>query len=138
MNEDKQLIDSNVLVYAYDSSSGKHANAVRILEDRLLNGTGVVSIQNLVEFCRIVTEKLPRKLTFEQARSIILDLSESLDVVYYDNHAVANALSLCQIYGTHFFDALLIATLEKENITTIITENEKDFKKVSWLNVIKF
>jgi predicted nucleic acid-binding protein len=36
----------------------------------------------------------------------------------------------------NFWDALIVATMEENSIDTIITENEKDFKKVKWIKTI--
>jgi predicted nucleic acid-binding protein len=40
------------------------------------------------------------------------------------------------IYKIPFWDALIVATMEENSIDTIITENEKDFKKVKWIKTI--
>jgi len=133
---ERLLIDSNVLVYAYDKTSEKHETALKILERVMADESGVLSIQNLVEFARLVTEKLPKKISFEQARSIVLGLADSFEVVYYDPHAIARALAMCGSEKIHFFDALISATMEKEKIRIIITENEKDFKKIPWIEVV--
>ena len=136
MIKEKVLVDSNILVYAYDKYSEKHAKASQFTEDNLLEGSLVLSIQNLAEFARIITEKLQNKASVEEARSIILRLSSSVEVIYYDEHVIAEALSISSANEIHFFDALLAATMEKEGITAIATENEKDFRKISWLKVI--
>ena len=134
--EEKLLLDSNTLVYAYDKTSTKHNIAVETIENAILSGMAVVSVQNLAEFSRVVTEKLPQKLGYEQTRNIALELAEAFDVIYYDEHIIADALNLCEMHKLHFFDSLLVATMEKEKIKTIVTDNEKDFKKIEWLNVV--
>lgn len=136
MTDEKALIDSNILVYAYDSSSTRHAVAEKVVEKYLLDGNGVVSCQNLAEFSRVMSEKIPNKLSFEQIRNITLELSESFEVITYDGHVVADALSVCAVHSIHFFDALLAATMEKFNIKSIVTENDADFKKIKWLKTI--
>ena len=49
------LVDTNVLVYAFDESDAKHAIAETILKDLVNSGRGVVSVQNLTEFSRVMT-----------------------------------------------------------------------------------
>lgn len=136
MIEEKALVDSNILVYAYDNTSDKHEKAVETIEKYMLEEKIVLSIQNIVEFTRVVTEKIPKAIPKEQARNIILELSELSEIISYDSHVVADALLICKASRLHFFDALLSATMEKEGIKTIITENEKDFKKIAWINAI--
>ncbi len=50
MNDELALIDSNVLIYAYDVVSEKHAAAKAVLDRAFSGGTGAVSVQNLAEF----------------------------------------------------------------------------------------
>ncbi len=133
---DKILIDSNILIYAYNRTSALHSESEKIVQNALLNGNGTVSSQNLAEFSRVVTEKIPNRFSFEEARNIVLELSQGLEVITYDEQTVADALSICSLYGLHFFDALLAATMEKHNIRLIITENDRDFRKVKWIDVI--
>lgn len=136
MINEKTLIDTNLLVYAYDKTSDKHQEAVRTLKDVMINETCAVSIQNLAEFSRLVIEKLPKTIPFKQAAGIVLELSEGVEVIYYNAQTIANAISISENQRLHFFDALLVATMEQEKITVILTENEKDFKKIHWLTVI--
>ena len=53
---DKVLIDSNILVYAFDISDGKkrdHANEV--IRKYPENECAVISVQNIGEFCKNVS-----------------------------------------------------------------------------------
>lgn len=133
MTSELTLLDSNILVYAYCKSSEKHASAYCVLESFFANGNGAVSAQNLAEFSRVVTEKVSCPLPFEEVRKIVLDLSEGLAVLDYGALEVADALGLCNEKNLHFYDALLVSTMEKNGIREIITEDEKEFKKIPWL-----
>ncbi len=130
------LVDTNILVYAYGGASEKRGLAIRVLDGLQASGTGALSAQNLAEFGRVVTEKIANPLSNSQARNIVLGLAKSIDVVEYDSNTVADALSLCERHGIHFFDALLVATMERHGITKIVTENDADFKRVPWLTVV--
>jgi predicted nucleic acid-binding protein len=47
----KVLVDSNILVNAYDrSESGKQAQAATVLDQLLITGAGILSTQVLAEF----------------------------------------------------------------------------------------
>ena len=53
-----RLIDTNILVYAYDTSEGtKHDIAKEILKKIWQDGGGVVCVQNLMEFFVVITKK---------------------------------------------------------------------------------
>ncbi len=136
MTEDKELIDTNVLAYAQDELSEKHQAALAVLEDVALSHTGVVSVQNLAEFSRLLTEKRQRRKTFAETRAAVLEIAEALEVIAYGAETVGEALNLCAEYKVHFYDALIAAAMQREGITTIVTENEKDFQKIPWLTVV--
>lgn len=133
----KKLIDTTVLVYAYDNSdSRKHEVAKGLLKNLQANGEGVLSIQNLVEFSRVLSEKSKPPVPHSKVRSYVLQLKALFEIIHYDETVVAEALHISPSYSIHFFDALLAATMEMNFITEIITENESDFKKIPNIKVI--
>jgi len=67
-----QFIDTNVLIYAHDSSAGaKHAEAKELLRRLWETEEGCLSIQVLQEFYVTATRKIAHPLTPEQASEII-------------------------------------------------------------------
>lgn len=136
MSGEKTLVDTNLLVYAFQPGEGRHQKAFVLLDEIMGRKEGVVSAQNLAEFCSLATEKFRYSMSFEQAKRVLLELSEGMEVISYSEHTVAEALNLCTIHEIHFFDALLVATMQEHGINKIATENEKDFKKIPWLKVV--
>ena len=54
-----RLIDTNIFVYAYDTSEGaKHDFAKSIVKQIWQDGGGVVCVQNLMEFFVVITKKV--------------------------------------------------------------------------------
>lgn len=133
MSPPQQLIDSNILVYAYEAESNKRAACAALLAEAMGDRSGVVSVQNLVEFARVITEKVRAPVDPLRVSAIIRDLNTALRVLEYDAGEVSAALANARLYKVHFFDALLIATMERHGVTRIITENTRDFAQVPWL-----
>lgn len=72
-----QFVDTNVLVYAHDSSAGlKYERAKELLSDLWDSKEGCLSIQVLQEFYVTVTRKVSTPLTSEQALQIIINLGK--------------------------------------------------------------
>ena len=70
MSEDRVFVDTNIIIYAYDVTSGnKHKVAGDILADLWTSGTGVISTQVLQEFFVNVVQKIP-KSKLEQTHTI--------------------------------------------------------------------
>src|SRR5439155_2204997 len=69
---ERQFVDTNILVYAYDADAGeKHAVAKEVLVDLWSREAGAVSTQVLQELYVTVTRKLPKPLGRPTARSVI-------------------------------------------------------------------
>lgn len=131
----KKLIDSNILVYAIDTSNQrKHATANKLIFDLIEAGSSVLSTQNLAEFSRALERAKPPVL-YNQISLYVSQLTKTFQIINYTQKTVIQALQIASNYRIHFFDALLAATMEENSITEIVTENEKDFSKIPWLSV---
>ena len=70
--KDKIFLDTNIIVYAHDRSSGdKHADAREIMDYLWENRKGVISVQVLQEFFVCVTKKIFKPLPIKNARDIL-------------------------------------------------------------------
>jgi predicted nucleic acid-binding protein len=136
-NSEIRLVDSNILAYAYDKSEvQKNIIAKGTLKNLWQEKSGALSIQNLAEFYYTITKKIEFPLQPDNAKQIILDFNQAFQIIKYDEKTIISAINCQEIYKIHFWDALLAATMEENGIETIITENEKDFKKIKWLKTI--
>jgi predicted nucleic acid-binding protein len=140
MNDDNlKLIDTNILVYAYDTSEGeRHELAKTIIKDVWTKGGGVIALQNLCEFFVVVTKKVELPLPLEEAQTIISDIISSTRwmVIDRDQRTLTEAIEIVKSTGTHFWDALIAACMLENGIVKIVTENESDFNKIKDLTVI--
>lgn len=133
----KVLVDTNILAYAALAEQGKkHGLAVDAIAGLVRDKKMVVSVQNLAELSRVLLEKAKPPLQTGDAKRIIFGYSTcSEEVLKYSGHTVINALSLRAEHGIHFYDALLAATMQENNVSKIFTENVSDFRALSWLDV---
>jgi predicted nucleic acid-binding protein len=71
---DSVLVDTNILVYAYDADAGdKHTKARDVIEMLWDRAFGVLPTQVLAEFFITITRKVKQPLSLSQARHIIED-----------------------------------------------------------------
>ena len=78
MNAEPQrdFVDANVLVYAFDASAGRKQQAAQALLERLWeSNTGCVSVQVLQEFFVTVTKKVAQPLPLEEAKARVRELA---------------------------------------------------------------
>lgn len=78
MNAEPQrdFVDANVLVYAFDASAGRKQRAAQALLERLWESSSwCVSIQVLQEFFVIVTKKVSQPLSVEEAKARVREFA---------------------------------------------------------------
>lgn len=94
-----------------------------------------IALQNLSEFYVIVTQKIEYPLSGETAKKIVKDIIDfnNWQVIGFNDASVIAAIDLSIKYDIHYWDALLCATMKQNKITSIFTENLKDFEKVPWI-----
>jgi predicted nucleic acid-binding protein len=76
------FVDTNILVYAYDSEVGrKHNLAAELIDSLWTTRNGVLSTQVLCEFFVTVTRKIPSPIPIDRARQIIEDYASSWRII---------------------------------------------------------
>ena len=96
MTDDKELklVDSNILVYAYDTSEPqKHEIAKAIVKESWQKEDGALSIQNLVEFYSIITKKIKHPLETDKAKQIVLDYIDGFEIIRYTEKTIIEAIT---------------------------------------------
>jgi len=123
MKEDKVFLDTNILVYAYDLSSGrKHDIARNIVADLWNLRTGALSIQVLQELFINVTKKIPNPLDIKTARDIVRDFL-LWEVADNDGDLMLAAMDVQIKYHYAFWDSLIIAAAIKSGASILLTED---------------
>ncbi len=140
MSGETALIDTNILVYAYDiSEKEKHSACKELVELCWKREVAyAISIQNISEFFVIVTTKIDRPISIEEAQ-------RSMErIIAFNNWikikpeptTLPEAIKMCREYRLHYWDALLAATMRENRIFKIYTENEEHFNKIPWLKAM--
>lgn len=134
------LIDTNILVYAFDTTDPQKQKIAKDLLERCWKKeiTYAISAQNLAEFFVVVVERIPGKMPLEQAEQIVHDISSfsHWKILYYNAETIQKAIEQYKKTKKHFWDALLVATMLENSITFLYTENITDFEKVNGITAI--
>jgi len=121
--KDKIFLDTNIIVYAHDRSSGdKHADAREIMDYLWENRKGVISVQVLQEFFVCVTKKIFKPLLIKNARDILEYLS-TWDVVANDKHITLKAIDIQERYQFSFWDSLIIQAAIQGQARIVLSED---------------
>ena len=120
---DKIFVDTNILVYAHDLSSGdRHAKASAVIESLWEAGTGVISTQVLQEFYVTVTRKIKNPLKSAEAREIIRNYL-AWPVQINDPETTIRTSEIEEKNSLSFWDALIVAAALRLQAKKIISED---------------
>ncbi|TAH53143.1 MAG: PIN domain-containing protein [Chloroflexota bacterium] len=118
------LIDTNVLLYAYDPNdlarSERAQNVLRHLEE---SNMGRVSVQCLAEFFSIATRKLKPPLSSAEALTQIELLARSYPVLDLTLGVILEAARGVRDYQLAYYDAQLWAMAKLNQIPIIFSED---------------
>jgi predicted nucleic acid-binding protein len=134
MSAERFSLDTNILVYAFDSrAGGKQAIAAAIL-DRAVERDCVLTLQALSEFYAAVTRKgiVPRAEAARQVEDWLL-LFPSLAP---SAAALRAALAEAVAGRASYWDALLVATAAEGGCTALLSEDLADGARHGPLRII--
>jgi predicted nucleic acid-binding protein len=133
------LVDTNILVYAIDSSQGrKHERSMELVKKIFLEGGGAVSAQILSEFFVVSTKKLAKPLQAREAITFVKAVCESgnWEKMSHSHETVLKAAVLSAEERMEFWDALVAETMLENGVKEILTENDRDFRRIRGIKVV--
>ena len=134
MSVEPRFLDTNVLVYLFDSDAPeKQSRAREVLReerDRL-----VVSVQVLGEFYVTVTRKLAVPLTVEAAARAVDALCE-LQVQALHPDLVRSAVRRSRLSRLSYWDALMVETALDAGAGVLLTEDLQDGQVIDSLRIV--
>ncbi len=120
---EKYFVDTNILIYAHDRSTGvKHERARQLIEQLWKSGEGVLSTQVLQELCVNLRRKVATPLPVDEIRALIRDYL-SWEIVVNTPEAVMQALEIEVRYKTSFWDALILQAAEQSGAAVLYSED---------------
>lgn len=137
---DKIFFDTSILIYAFDEYELRKKEVCEKLVKEVfdLQTNGIISNQVAAELFSVLTTKMRKPLSSENAEKIVRNFvdSEKWQKINYNIKTVKNAMFISKAFKTSFWDALIAETMKENGINKIITENIKDFKKIPGVKVI--
>ena len=131
------LIDTNILVYLIDTADKiRHEQAKKFFAQVMNNPLMfAVSLQNLREFCSVSIKK--KNAAQGQIEEHAVLFKTFFQKIIQDTEEDAlNAIKHSFEKNTPFWDSLIAATMQRNEIEIIYTENTKDFKNFEAIKAI--
>ncbi len=118
------LVDTNVLIHAYErASSVKSAPARDVLRRLWAERRAVLSVQNLSEFSSVVLTKLRPPMPIDDLLRLQQDFRRAFRIIAADEMDVEAALAGVRSHALSFWDALLWAAARRAGVVEILTED---------------
>jgi predicted nucleic acid-binding protein len=129
------FVDSNVLIYAHDTSDErKHRIASQVLKQLWLSRTGRLSVQVLQEFDTISTRKIAHPIPKFEARDTVEEFAEWC--VQTTPKEIASASRIEDEAKISFWDALIVATAVKSGADRILSEDLNPGQIIAGITIV--
>jgi predicted nucleic acid-binding protein len=140
----KILLDTNILVHAYNKSSPNQKEAADIVRKAMQGEIeACLTPQILYELFAVVTnpKRVEKPLSNKEAVDLCIDLWECNEIEKLNPSGVAPAevfklTKILKLSRAKIFDCALAVVAKENSIETIYTENTEDFKGYSFVKTI--
>lgn len=130
------LIDTNVLVYAYDRAEHKRqGQAIDVLDQLQATGKGCLSVQCLAEFFQVTARGRSPILKLDEAATQVELLMRAFPVFNLTQMVVLEAVRGVREHQMHYFDSQIWAVARLNQVPTIFSE---DFSNGLILEGVRF
>lgn len=132
----KVFVDTNILVYCYDRSNpAKQRQAIETVDQIARSRAGAISTQVLGEFYNVVTRKLPKPLSAEDAWERLNHYASAWTVYDLTPQVVLEAVRGVRERALSYWDAQIWAVARLHQIPVVLSE---DFQDGSLLEGVRF
>lgn len=118
----RDFLDTNVLVYAYQTNDPGKQRIARQLVSMAVAGEFTISTQVLAEFASTLLHKLQPPLSMEEV-TVALDGLGPIPLIVPDGDIVRRAVEARGAYGIHFYDGMIVAAAERAGCEKILSED---------------
>ena len=131
------LVDTNVVVYAYDPADAvKQARAIAVLQILESRNAGALTVQVLGEFFTTATCKIKSPLTLAEAEERVVNLSRVWPVFDITPVTVLEAIAVMQRRRLSYWDALILATAKLNGVPNVLSEDGRDGAVLEGVRII--
>ena len=130
------FLDTNVLVYTFDSTALRKQKVAReLVETALKDREGIVSYQVAQEFLNVALRKFSPPMSSLEAQSYLRRVLMPLCEVFPDSSLYSDALSIASKTGWTFYDSLILASAATGRCRTLFSEDLQSGRTIHGVEV---
>jgi predicted nucleic acid-binding protein len=132
------VVDTNIVVYAYDLDDPRKHTIARELIEQLSNQRRLVwSTQVLNEFCSVMMRpKRKKALSPDELAVILRELSVTGDVIPITSALTFRALDAMPRHSLSFWDALIWSAAVENRVAVIYSEDFQDGRELEGVRFV--
>jgi predicted nucleic acid-binding protein len=134
---DKFFIDTNILVYSFDSNSPvKQQIAQEIIKKALVDHEGCISSQVIQEFLNVSSKKFNPVLSSEDCLKYLNTVLSPLCEIFTSIDLYRAAIEISERWKYAFYDSMIITAALQTNCGLLYSEDLQHNQKVQSLTII--
>lgn len=131
-----EFLDTNVFIYLFDETDErKRTIAARLVQQGLESGKGCISFQVVQETLHVLTRKLARRATAEEAGRFLDRVLAPCWKVPPTPALYRRSLELQERYSLSFYDALIVAAALEAGCKRIWSEDLQHGQRIESLTI---
>ena len=123
---DSFFLDTNILIYTFDSASLEKQAVSRNLVKKALSGEGCISWQVIQEFANAALRKFSKPMSCEQLKVYIDRVLLPLCTIWPDEQIYREALITKVETGYSWYDSLIAASAFRSGVAILYSEDLQD------------
>ena len=133
----KYFIDTNIFVYSFDNRQPeKWERSMELIQEALLSGKGIISMQVIQEFLNVATQKFAIPMRIEEAKEYLRMVLNPLCQVYPYAALYESCLELQEETRYSFYDSLIIAAAIQGGCEILYSEDLQDGQEVRGVKIV--
>jgi len=133
---DKYFLDTNILIYSFDSSHpAKRKIARDLVSGALEKGKGIISYQVIQEFLNVATRKFAVSISVKDTQLYLNVVLEPLCEVFSSMELFHQALEISDQWRFPFYDALIVAAALQADCRVLYSEDMQDNQTIKDLSI---
>lgn len=131
------FIDTNILIYLFDDVNQRKSDiAWDYLSRALKTGDSIISYQVVQETLNVITKKVPKPATAEQADKLLNSVLAPLWKVNPSRELYNRGIAIQARYQFSFYDSLIVAAALEAGCSTLYSEDLQHGQRIEQLTVI--
>jgi predicted nucleic acid-binding protein len=133
---DRYFLDTNIIVYTFDSASPVKQERAKALVRAALEGAGRISWQVIQEFCNAAIRKFRKPMSSDDLRRYQDGVLFPLCTVWPDETLYREALAAGLETGYGWYDSLIVVSALRSECRTLYSEDLQHDRKFRGLKII--